>query len=156
MNTEDERQPVIVSVIEQNKYQNIGGWLFVPGLILLTGAAGSLVVLFTSVAFALSPSSSSVVAFAIFDAVRAVLTCVLVIYTTVLFFMKKRQLPACYTMMVLFITVVCIIDDWIGAHFYGLGLDTDDIKEYVSCTFQILVWLPYFHISKRVKLTFVN
>lgn len=156
MNTEDERQPVIISATEQNQYQNIAGWLVVPGLTLLASAIGSLVVLFTNVAFALSPASSTVVAFAAFDAVGAVLTCALVIYTTVLFFRKKRQLPGYYTMMVLFITAFYIIDDWIGSHFYDLGLDTDDMKGYVSCAFQILVWLPYFRISKRVRLTFVN
>lgn len=73
-----------------------------------------------------------------------------------LFFRKKRQLPNYYTVWVLFTTILYAVDCWIAAHFYGVGLEVEDIKILASCALQIIIWIPYFRLSKRVKLTFVN
>lgn len=142
-------------ICEDKKYTGIGGWLYLPALTLIFGIGGQLVELVTMVTAYLH-IEQEYKAFAFIEAGGSIFLWLLTVYTAVLFFRKRRQLPNYYVALILLTTILYAVDYWIAAHFYGLGLDTEDIKTLVSCAGQIVIWIPYFRVSKRVKLTFVN
>ncbi|MEG2398130.1 MAG: DUF2569 domain-containing protein [Citrobacter sp.] len=140
---------------ENKKYTGIGGWLYLPAMTLVLSVISGGVGFFGVAAFVLH-TEAEVSALVIFELVCMTALLILVIYTTVLFFKKKRQLPKFYTAFILGTMFYYVMDSWLGATFYDVGLSSDDIKAFVSCAGQILIWIPYFRVSKRVKLTFVN
>ena len=140
---------------KDKKYTGIGGWLYLPALTLTLSSLLQIVGICNTVTVFLDVEEEFR-AFALFEAAGTLFLWLLVVYTTMLFFRKKRQLPNYYTVWVLFTTILYAIDCWIAAHFYGVGLEVEDIKILASCALQIIIWIPYFHLSKRVKLTFVN
>ncbi|VUS51133.1 DUF2569 domain-containing protein [Klebsiella spallanzanii] len=142
-------------ICEDKKYTGIGGWLYLPALTLTLSVIFQFVGLFRVVNVFLT-IEEEYKGFALFEAGGAIFLWLLAVYTTVLFFRKKRQLPNYYVVLVLLTTILYAIDCWIAAHFYGMGLEVEDIKVFVSCAGQIMIWIPYFRVSKRVKLTFVN
>lgn len=140
---------------EDKNYTGIGGWLYLPALTLTLSVIFQFVGLFSVVNLFLT-IEEVYKGLALFEAGGAIFLWLLAVYTTVLFFRKKRQLPNYYAVLILLTTILYAIDCWIAAHFYGMGLEVEDIKFFVSCAGQIIIWIPYFRVSKRVKLTFVN
>jgi hypothetical protein len=140
---------------ENKKYTGIGGWLYLPAVTLVMSVISGVIGFFGVAMFVLH-TETDVSALVIFELVCMAVLLMLLLYTTFLFFKKKRQLPKFYTAFILGTTLYYAMDSWLGAMFYGVGLSTDDIKAFVSCAAQILIWIPYFRVSKRVKLTFVN
>ncbi|EEZ1117126.1 DUF2569 domain-containing protein, partial [Escherichia coli] len=80
----------------------------------------------------------------------------LVSYTTYLFFKKKRQLPQYYIALLLALFAFNVADIWGTVTLIGVSFDLKDAWELLKSIIHLAIWIPYFRLSKRVKLTFVN
>ncbi|TGB85767.1 hypothetical protein CRG95_08255 [Escherichia sp. E4208] len=72
------------------------------------------------------------------------------------FFKKKRQLPYYYIALLLSLFVFNIADIWGAVQFLHATIDLSDAWGVLRDIIHMAIWIPYFRVSKRVKLTFVN
>ena len=77
-------------------------------------------------------------------------------YTTFLFFKKKRQFPLYYIALLLALFAFNVADIWCAVQFYHAKIDLEDAWGVLRNIIHLAIWIPYFRLSKRVKLTFVN
>ncbi|MCZ8855983.1 DUF2569 family protein [Escherichia albertii] len=45
---------------------------------------------------------------------------------------------------------------WCAVQFYHAKIDLEDAWGVLRNIIHLAIWIPYFRLSKRVKLTFVN
>jgi len=138
------------------KLVGIGGWLVLPaiGLVLgpLVGLIGLLVLL------GLFPELSAAGHGGVLTAeILAGLVLVLLqVYAATRFFGKKRNLPTVMTVLyvgtVVAAGVLLVIELAAGAQEFA----TESGKQLVRAVVAAAVWVPYFHLSKRVQATFVR
>jgi hypothetical protein len=75
------------------------------------------------------------------------------LYVAALFFTKRRNLPKMISSLLLVNLMLTIIT---GALYANVFRDPIDAKEMWKAFVLAAVWIPYFHLSKRVKATFIT
>ena len=84
------------------------------------------------------------------------------IYLIFLFFAKKTFFPKFFIWLALGSLVFVIVDAIVAGMIFKDILpdepffDPETIKEIVRMSIQVIIWVPYIMISKRVKATFVK
>lgn len=80
------------------------------------------------------------------------------VYLIFLFFSKKKFFPKFYIFLSIFSFVFILIDAMlVKIVLPDLPIfDADTTKELARAIIQIMIWVPYMLISKRVKETFIN
>lgn len=153
------------------KYDKIGGWLFlvVIGLIIAPIRIGySLVVdfypLITDGTWPILTTPGSEVyhplwaPLLIFEIVGNSLTFIASITILVFFFMRKKFIPLAmivfYIASLLFVATDYFAADLIPA--VAAQNDKDSLRELLRIALAVVIWVPYFIMSKRVKGTFVK
>ena len=138
------------------KLTGIGGWLFLPAIGLVLGIlANAYSIIHTWGLTRVIYEEPLRTALYLETAGFAVLF-LLLIYTTYLFFNKKRQLPQYYIALLLSLFAFIVADIWGTMHFLNATFELTDAWELLKSIIHLAIWIPYFCVSKRVKLTFVN
>ena len=83
----------------------------------------------------------------------------LTILTLIHFFQKRTSLPMLYTLL-LISTIILLIGDSFILNYYYPELNNVyekrlSVGEIIKSVLGASIWIPYFHISKRVKNTFI-
>ena len=84
------------------------------------------------------------------------------IYLIFLFFAKKTFFPKLFIWLALGSLVFVIVDAIVAGMIFKDMLtdepffDPETIKEIVRMSIQVIIWVPYIMISKRVKATFIK
>lgn len=150
----------------------IGGWLWLPliGLILTPfqigfGVYHDLLPLFTGNAYtALTTPTSSVYhplwkPLLLFELIGNLSFIVFAIVSLVLFLTKSRLLPK-LMVMYLSLNAVFLVGDYFLAEMIpavaSQPIDRDTIRSIARAIGGVIIWVPYFLVSKRVKNTFVH
>ncbi|WP_214039192.1 DUF2569 family protein [Photorhabdus akhurstii] len=78
------------------------------------------------------------------------------LYTPVLFFRKNKKTPLFYIILLVF-TLLFVITDLALAHYvYEIKLDYNYLFLLFRTVLYACIWIPYFIISVRVKITFIR
>ncbi len=137
----------------------IGGWLIVLLIGQFISAAWVLFTIIKDVGSYRTVPAQAHLAIAIELALYVILL-VLVVWTTVELFRRRRSFPAWWKMTGVAALLVPIIDTVLVAVVLDISFDLALILKQVAGTFQTLVavviWWLYLNLSVRVKNTFVN
>ena len=146
--------------------RGLGGWLILPllgfiGTILLTGwsivqapqSLAGLVVIFTATSGQLAelklPTAASLAG--------GILVIASAAYCLYLMFAKKRAMVRFATAHYLILAAAGLVDLWAGFVMERVLAETHDpsaTKEAVRGVLLACIWIPYFHLSQRVRNTF--
>ncbi|WP_082302601.1 DUF2569 family protein [Photorhabdus namnaonensis] len=78
------------------------------------------------------------------------------LYTSILFFRKKKRTPLFYIILLVF-TLLFVIADLALAHYvYEIKLDYNYLLLFFRTVFYACILVPYFIISIRVKRAFIK
>jgi hypothetical protein len=92
----------------------------------------------------------------IFEIATNLIFIAVLVALNVLFFKKKRSFP---TYMIFYLCLHLIVDagDAIGAHAVMPSVEVPAPVQAITRSFLgALIWIPYFLVSRRVKVTFVH
>ena len=148
--------------------RGIGGWLILPilgfiGTILLTGwslaqsgqAYAGLFAIFVGATDQLAqlrvPTAASLI-----GGILVVASAAGCLY---LIFARKRAIIRFATAHYLILAVAGLVDLWAGFVMERVLAEPNDpsaIKEAIRGVVAAIIWIPYFHASRRVRNTFVN
>lgn len=138
-----------------NKYSNmninrslkgIGGWLILPGIGIIVGA------IFYALRIALFLSTFRRQEHA-YSLTSSMIDTALLVYLIVIafqFFRRKRVAPK----NIIIFTALSLVPS-LGMAIMGFTGSSDMLPIIVQCIFSV-IWIFYFVVSKRVKLTFIN
>lgn len=163
--------PAAETEVAANKYDKIGGWLFlvVIGLIITPLRLGySLAVDFYPLmrdgawSILTTPGSEAYhplwAPLLVFEIVGNCITFLAAIVILVFFFMRKKFVPmamiAFYSFSLLFVATDYFAADLIPA--VAAQDSKDSLRELLRTAVAAAIWIPYFIMSKRVKGTFVK
>lgn len=165
------QRPAAETEVAANKYDKIGGWLFlvVIGLIITPLRLGySLVVdfypLMTDGSWSIltTPGSEAYhplwAPLLVFEIVGNCITFLAAIVILVFFFMRKKFVPLAmivfYSFNLFFVATDYFAADLIPA--VAAQDSKDSLRELLRTAVAAAIWIPYFIMSKRVKGTFVK
>ncbi|CAI1829184.1 DUF2569 domain-containing protein [Serratia proteamaculans] len=144
---------------ENKEFKKIRGWLFVPAFGLLIGIIANIVALTNTLKIALNnydvlqAALKGILFFELFSFIGLFL---LSVYTTSLFFRKKRQLPRSYIGLLLANILFLAIDLYLGNRYLDVALNYEESRSLIRSIIGACIWIPYFCVSVRVKRTFVH
>ncbi|MEZ7217255.1 DUF2569 family protein [Klebsiella spallanzanii] len=72
------------------------------------------------------------------------------------FFTQKKQLRWVYIILIAYSLVFSILDAFLVNYLYGVAVPSDAMIRIFRNLVTAAVWIPYFLVSVRVKLTFVR
>ncbi|MDB6370392.1 DUF2569 domain-containing protein [Photorhabdus bodei] len=78
------------------------------------------------------------------------------LYTSILFFRKKKKTPLFYIILLVFTSLFIITDLSLAHYVYEIKLDYNYLFLLFRAVFYTCIWVPYFIISIRVKRTFIR
>lgn len=158
------RAPALfASAIEESNdpYEGIGGWLcltaislvFSPFLYLIRFVKTYLPVFTNARMQPFLQNNQALHALLLFEAVTNIILIVVLVWLNYLFFNKKRSFP---TFMILFLVLACVIQS--VDHFAAIAViqKSLSILMLVRVFMGAAIWIPYFLVSRRVKVTFVH
>jgi len=150
--------------------EGVGGWLVLHVIALVVGLGMHCFTLFTDfpLMFDLTKWNiltqpggarydAAVAPALLFESTAAIIMIVLWALALILMFQKKFTLP--YVMIAVLVTgsVSQIVDHWLASQVVTLTSSPDVLPRLViQCMVACGIWIPYFLVSKRVKVTFVN
>lgn len=144
---------------ENKEFKKIRGWLFVPAFGMLISIIGHIVAITNTLKIALNHydvlqvALKGILFFELFSFIGLFL---LSIYTTSLFFRKKRQLPRFYIGLLLANILFLAIDLYLGNRYLDVALNYEESRPLIRNIIGACIWIPYFYVSVRVKRTFVH
>ncbi|EJQ0143150.1 DUF2569 domain-containing protein [Escherichia coli] len=138
------------------KLTGIGGWLYFPAIGLVLGIIANIYSTVRTWKLAQVIQEEPLRTVLFLETAGFAILFLLVSYTTYLFFKKKRQLPQYYIALLLALFAFNVADIWGTVTLIGVSVDLKDAWELLKSIIHLAIWIPYFRLSKRVKLTFVN
>lgn len=158
------------SSVDEQKYQKIGGWLYIVGIgvvlnpiLYVYTIAQSVSVLSYDVWRLITTPGTEVyhpmlAPLIVFELVTTVGFLVLSIAVAIYFFQKRKILPKLIITFLLSNLAFCVIDFlWVNSITLSVSLGADYLINWVYRTaIACLIYVPYFLKSKRVKGTFVH
>lgn len=144
---------------EEREFKKIRGWLYVPALGLVLSIIVNMVAINFNIRFLLEhfPAiGSTQKAILFFELFAFVGMFGFAVFTSSLFFRKKRQLPRCYIAMVAIGVAFSAIDLLLGHLYLNVPYIYDTVQPMVRNVLGACIWIPYFIVSERVKRTFVR
>lgn len=147
-----------VSASAERGFTGIGGWLILPAIglainpfIALFSLAACCVLLFgtSQIAIARQPGITPVI---LFEAATSSLFLAAGIVLNILFYGKKKPFPKFMIMFFSAQFVVVLVDHIMAAPFNPHSSPMGVIRTFLVCA----IWIPYFLLSDRVKLTFTR
>ncbi|RZN53879.1 DUF2569 domain-containing protein [Escherichia sp. E10V10] len=138
------------------KLMGIGGWLYLPAISLVLVIISSIYSFIQTWGLVQGNQEEPLRTLLYLEVVGFAMVFLLVSYTTFLFFKKKRQLPHYYIALLLSLFVFNVADIWGAVQFLHATIEPLDAWGVLKNIIHMAIWIPYFRVSKRVKLTFVN
>ena len=138
------------------KLTGIGGWLYLPAISLVLVIISSIYSFVRTWGLAQGSQEEPLRTLLYLEVVGCATIFLLVSYTTFLFFNKKRQLTHYYIALLLALFALNVADTWGAVQFLHATIDLSDAWGVLKNIIHLAIWVPYFRVSKRVKLTFVN
>ncbi|CAM3264046.1 hypothetical protein SB6411_04334 [Klebsiella spallanzanii] len=151
--TEVRRGDDFCPACEKRELGKIGGWLYIPLLGLLISVAMTILNLMTALELVFAGISWTILWFELF---AMIVLLGLLGYTAWLFLRKKRQLRWVYIILIAYSLVFSILDAFLVNYLYGVAVPSDAMIRIFRNLVTAAVWIPYFLVSVRVKLTFVR
>ncbi|END6716159.1 DUF2569 domain-containing protein [Escherichia albertii] len=140
----------------EKKLTGIGGWLYLPAISLVLVIISSVYSFVETGKLALGSQEETLKTLLFMEVAGFAMVFLLASYTTFLFFKKKRQFPLYYIALLLALFAFNVADIWCAVQFYHAKIDLEDAWGGLRNIIHLAIWIPYFRLSKRVKLTFVN
>lgn len=138
------------------KLVGIGGWLILPAIGLVLGPLVGLIGLLVLVSLFPQLSAEGHGGVLTAEILAGLVLVLLQVYAATRFFGKKRNLPAVMTVLyaagVAAAGILLAIELTAGAQEFA----TESGKQLARAMMAAVVWVPYFHLSKRVQATFVR
>ncbi|WET40222.1 DUF2569 domain-containing protein [Citrobacter enshiensis] len=138
------------------KLTGIGGWLYITALFLILCILSMALTTISSVLNGLLFDQKPYRTIVFMEAVAGMVLLLITIYTTFLFFRKKRRFPNWFIFLLWGIAIFSITDIWVAVRYLDFTYDASAAWKLVKNALYLAIWSPYFRVSKRVKLTFVN
>lgn len=138
------------------KLTGIGGWLYLPAFSLVLGIYTLSVSMVKTVNIALDVEQAFIRNAVFLEALGYAILLMMVICANFLFFKKKRQFPNFFIAALFASVAFDIVDIWGAVQFLNQQVEGADVWLLVKDAIHLGIWVPYFRMSKRVKLTFVN
>lgn len=138
------------------KLTGIGGWLYLTALFLILCILSIALTIVSSVLNGLLFDQKPYRTIVFMEAAGGLFLLLITIYTTFLFFRKKRRFPNYFTFLLWGLAIFSITDIWAAVRYLDFTYDASAAWQLVKNALFLAIWIPYFRMSKRVKLTFVN
>ncbi|WP_139540987.1 DUF2569 domain-containing protein [Klebsiella spallanzanii] len=151
--TEVRRGDDFCPACEKKELSKIGGWLYIPLLGLPVTAVMIVISLMRVQELLFIGLRWPIFWFELFALIAHL---GLTGYTAWLFLRKKRQLRWAYIILIAYSLVFSILDALMAYYFYGFKVSSDVMIGIFRHLVSAAIWIPYFLVSTRVKLTFVN
>lgn len=144
---------------EDREFKKIRGWLYVAALGLILSILSAILSINTSIRVLMEYYAQ------IDSARRGILFFELFawlglfgfsVFTSSLFFRKKRLLPRCYIALLVMWVAFMAIDLLLAHQFLGVPYIYATVQPLIRNTLSACIWIPYFIVSVRVKRTFVR
>jgi predicted nucleic acid-binding Zn ribbon protein len=149
-----------------NRYDSIGGWLYVVGIGIVLSPIWSLANIgaFNDMKSNenLVTSYPNVISLINNGLLVHYLQLAIAIIMIYLFFWKKSIFPEAFIGWLIFNIALVVINNYIDSSiFYDYPqviqeINSESIKDFFKSLIRALVWIPYMLISKRVKGTFIK
>jgi hypothetical protein len=141
---------------EDAKLTGIGGWLYLPAIYLVLGICTLSVAIVKTTNIPPDAEETFLRNIVLAEVLGYDILLIMVIYASFLFFKKKRQLPKFFIAFLFALVAFDVADIWGAVQFLNQHVEGSDVWTLVMDALLLGIWVPYFRISKRVKLTFVN
>ncbi|WP_391529416.1 DUF2569 domain-containing protein [Photorhabdus akhurstii] len=143
---------------EEKELSVIGGFLYLPAINLIFEIFGSLFSSYKTMTI-LNSSYDSLGELRIligFEFFCFTIIFGIALYTSILFFRKKKKTPLFYIILLVFTSLFVITDLALAHYGYEIKLDYNHLFLLFRTVFYACIWVPYFIISIRVKRTFIK
>lgn len=125
----------------------IGGWLIIPAIGLALSAIGGIVSWIKNFGLYSDFAGAGLVVEYLVWCLLELSLLVFLVYTSVLFFGKKRHAP---------LSIITLMLAAFGFSLISFAIDLGSGITVIGSFIHAAIWIPYFLISVRVKATFVN
>lgn len=79
---------------------------------------------------------------------------IFIVVTAICFFRQHRLAPRLMIAFYIASFLILAVDDALASWLLGVAVDKDSMKEIGRSVFTMVIWVPYFLVSKRVANTF--
>jgi len=148
------------SECEEKQFRKIGGFLYLPLIGLIVSVASYLFAM--TQAFKVLVENywhinSDAKMFFITSLLIYVMMFLFSVYTLSLFLRKKKNLPKAYILLLVSGLVTLSINTFLLYKLiHGVTIGYDELVPIFRNVISVLIWVPYFLVSARVKRTFIR
>ncbi|PQQ33852.1 hypothetical protein C6H69_08205 [Photorhabdus luminescens] len=146
------------TVYEEKELSGIGGFLYLPAINIIFAIFSSLFSSYKTMTILTSSYDFPGELYILigFEFICFTIIFGVALYTSIIFFKKKKRTPLFYIILLVFTSLFVITDLALAHYVYEIKLDYNYLFLLFKTMIYSCIWVPYFIISIRVKRTFIK
>ncbi|PQQ26726.1 hypothetical protein C6H64_17795 [Photorhabdus luminescens] len=146
------------AVCEEKELNGIGGFLYFPAINIIFSIFSSLFSAYKTMTILISGYDflGELRILIEFEFICFTIIFGIALYTSIIFFKKKKRTPLFYIIILVFTSLFVITDLALAHYVYEIKLDYNYLFLLFKTMIYSCIWVPYFIISIRVKRTFIK
>ncbi|MGY5958734.1 DUF2569 domain-containing protein [Kosakonia sp. BK9b] len=144
---------------EEREFKKIRGWLYVAAFGLIMSILSTVLSINSSLRLLMeyyAQIDGTRKAILFFELFAWLILFGFSLFTSSLFFRKKRLLPRCYIALLVMWVAFMVIDLLLAHQYLAMPFAYETVQPVIRNILSACIWIPYFLVSVRVKRTFVR